>query len=386
LTFAYGVCAKQGSECQIHSTRCAVVAGSNLGSSARSLGRVKIQDMQDGSHDRDTSDEARGAGLSDVVRALKVQIHFIAAFAFLGLVAMGVYTSVTKLDYTVTSVVMPPPEGGAQGLASQFGALANAASSLAGLRLRGGGDDAGFTALRQLLVSPRLYEEMERRDPILRLFYPERWDFTNNKWRADKSGIQSYIDSVKKAFDIPVFDGPTISDFTALLGSRLSISQIELSDLYEVEFRYKDPAVATQLLSRALSTADALVRADASKRIQDQILYIGQRLQNVTVQEHRQALASLLLTLERQGMLAAGGENYAMVVLQAPTIVAHPRLAGLVGRLALGLLGGILLAMGMVLMFSNVTRTFNDFLAKMVAAMLGMSRKKRPNTTLRNAS
>jgi hypothetical protein len=336
--------------------------------------------MHENERDRTVSVEAGGTGFADIIKLVRSQGYFVSTCAALGFALMILASIAAKPEYTVQTVIMPPPDGGSQALLSQLGPLASAASSLTGLRL-GGGDDPSFQALRQLLESPRLYEEMERRHQILKLFYALRWDNERNTWKNEKNFLRTSIDSVKEMLQLPIYDQPTINDLGLLLERRLRITQIGFTQLYDVSLRYKDPVLAAQFLNWAIETGDSLVRADTVTRIQGQVDYIIQRLKVVTVQEHRQALSNLLLALERQGMLVSGGGNFSAVVLQAPTVVIRPSLRGVVATWLLGLLGGAVLATGLVLVFTKTTRAINAGIASVVT----FGRNGRTGKTAYNA-
>lgn len=296
-----------------------------------------------------TTKEPDGAGIASIVKLLWSRKWTIAVIGASGVFAMLAAGAVSEPDYTVKMIIMPPPDGGASSLLSQFGSLASAASSLTGIKVPGA-DNPNFSAVLQMLNSPRVYAEADRRYGLFRLFYPTRWDDAHKTWIVRITTLGAIISGMKQVFHIPVHDTPNEDDLARLLKSRLEISPVEFTNLYDVSLRYKDPQVAAQFLNWDLNTADSMIRAAALARIRGEIEYVDQRLKTITVDEHRRVLGELLASLERQNMIISGGGNYAVFVVQSPTVVARPSLTALVLQLLLGLVVGAAIAIAAVLL------------------------------------
>jgi Chain length determinant protein len=310
--------------------------------------------MQGETQDEIAPPEEGGIGL--VAKMLWSRKWPIALFAASGALIVLILSAIIEPDYTVKMIIMPPPDGGASNLLSQFGSLASAASSLTGLKLPGGGVNQNYTAVVQLLNSPRVYAEVDRKYGVFRLFYPKRWDDVRKTWKVRNSPIDTIVSGFKWAFRIPVHDAPNEDDLARLLKDRLEISQVEFTDIYNVSLRYKDPQVAAQFLNWDLNTADSMVRAEALARIRGEIEYVDQRLKSVTIDEHRRALGDLLASLERQNMIISGGGNYAVFVLQSPAVEVRPSLVTLLVNVLLGFVGGAAIAIAITLLFPTMTQ------------------------------
>jgi len=308
----------------------------------------------------DDADDQSVTGFGQI--ALSVWNHkpFIAAFSAIGMVAIALLSLFATPEYTVKMEISPPADGGISNILSQFGSLAGAASSLTGIRIPSG-DNPNFTSVVQILRSPAVLTEIDRRYGILKQFYPKRWDEAHKVWTPPSdSPIATAIGSIKGAFHIPAHPYPTADDLALLLKRNLETTQIEFTDIYEVSLRYKDPDLAAQFLTWDVNTADAIIRAKTLKRIRSEIDYIDQRLQTVTIAEHRQALSALLSNLERQNIVLSGGETYAVVVLEPPTITVKPTLTGVAIMILGGLVGGAVLAIAAILLLPSFAARAND--------------------------
>jgi hypothetical protein len=310
-------------------------------------------------------------GFGQIAASMWSQKLFIAACAIAGVIVVSLSSLLAEPDYTVKMIIMPPPDGGVSSLLSQFGSLASAASSLTGLRVPSA-ESPNFTAVVQLLNSPHVLAEMDRRYGVLKLFYPKRWDAEHKTWTANDGALSSLVAGVKYAFHIPVHPTPTADDLALSLRNRFATSQIEFTNLTEVTFRYKDPELAAQFLTWDVNVADSIVRAEAMARIQGEIAYIDERLKTVAVEEHRHALGDLLSNLERQNMIIAGGGNYAALVLQAPTVSVRPTLTGLALQLLIGFLAGAVLSAAFVLLLPSAMDRLNKRLGGVFSTRPGV--------------
>ena len=328
--------------------------------------------------DTDVPDRSEGTGLFHIGALLWSRALLIVLCGLIGSFVMVLEGLFSEPDYTVRMLIMPPPDGGAAGLMSQIGSLASAASSLTGLRIPTA-DNPNFTAVIQLLNSPRVYAEMERRYHILPLFYPKRWDSEHGSWIDDETVGSTIYAGLKLMFHIPVHPVPTPEDLALALKNRVEATQVEFTNLYELQFRYKDPDLAAKFLTWDVETADSLVRAEALARLQSEIDYIDQELKTVTVEEHRRALGELLANLERQNMIVAGGGNYAAYVLQAPTISARPSVLGLLLQIASGVLAGIIISSAWSLLFPTRTLTLNQQLIRLFGGRRKVTRSRKRN-------
>jgi LPS O-antigen subunit length determinant protein (WzzB/FepE family) len=213
--------------------------------------------------------------------------------------------------YTASAEIAPPAGAAGTGTLSKLGGLGGlgaALSNVAGDMSSESGNN--FPALLESFSSHELSNILQQKYNLLQMIYADRWDSERHNWAPPSflsrtlSGIK-YIVTGQPSRNIDTYK---LDDF---LAGHLSYDQIQQTPFYVVTYTYGNRADAERTLSRILASADSIVRAAHLVRAEEQIKYLEGKLQQVTIEQHKQVLSNLLLEQERTAMLAQSRSSFA---------------------------------------------------------------------------
>ena len=247
--------------------------------------------------------------------------------------------------YTASAEIAPPAGAAGTGTLSKLGGLGGlgaALSNVAGDMSSDGGNN--FPTLLESLGSHELSNILQQKYNILQTIYADRWDDDRHDWTPPGflSRILSSIKYVVTGQPSRNIDTYRLDDF---LAGHLSYDQIQQTPFYTVTYTYGNRADAERTLSRILASADSIVRTAHLVRAEEQIKYLEGKLQQVTIEQHRQVLSNLLLEQERTAMLAQSGSSFAFEfvrpVSSSPTPTSPKPLLVIGFFTVLGVLAGL---------------------------------------------
>lgn len=240
--------------------------------------------------------------------------------------------------YTASAEIAPTGGQSGSGTLSKLGGLGTALSNVASDM--SAGTDNNFPTLLESLGSHELSNDLERKYNVLQMIYADRWDGERHDWNPP--GFLSRIKYIVTGQPSRSIDTYKLDDF---LAGHLSYSQIQQTPFYTVTYTYGNRADAERMLSLVLASADSIVRTAHLVRAQQQIKYLEGKLQQVTIEQHKQVLSNLLLEQERTVMLAQSGSSFAFEFVRpvssspAPTSPKPLLVIGLFSLL--GMLAGV---------------------------------------------
>jgi LPS O-antigen subunit length determinant protein (WzzB/FepE family) len=213
--------------------------------------------------------------------------------------------------YTASAEIAPPAGTAGTGALSKLGGMGGlgaALSNVAGDMSSEGGNN--FPTLLESFGSHELSIILQQKYNILQMIYADRWDNDRHDWSPPGflSRILSSIKYIVTGQPRRSIDTYKLDDF---LTDHLSYDQIQQTPFYVVTYTSGNQADAERTLSRILASADSLVRTAHLARAEEQIKYLEGKLQQVTIEQHKQVLSNLLLEQERTAMLAQSRSSFA---------------------------------------------------------------------------
>jgi uncharacterized protein involved in exopolysaccharide biosynthesis len=258
---------------------------------------------------------------------------FILAVTLLLTASAAVAVKVLPKRFTAIAVVIPAEpasQGGLGGLASRYGGLA----SLAGISLPSDGSASEAIATME---SDGLTMEYIRRNDLLPVLFPEKWDPVAKRWK-DK-------------------DAPTLRSGVDLFKHRVkSVMQDPKSGLIHVSISWTDAKIAEKWANDLVSETNTHMRQRAIDQSARNIEYLKSQVQSTNVVELRTAIFSLMESEIQKGMLARGNDEFALRVIDpamAPERPSSPRSSLL---LAASIVGGLFISALLVVVRSSLRR------------------------------
>ena len=270
----------------------------------------------------------------------------IGGFAAAGFLCSVVYLHLFPPPYVAMMTVMP-----AAPVTNNF-TPPESLSSLAGGLFQHTTEITPFDQLKAVLYTRDLAERLERKYGLLKEIYAARWNATTGTWRPP-SRLIALRDGI-----IGIFSGqrvasgdPSPSQLALRLRSSLKIVPDQDNGATELEFSYRDPEHAKEILSRVIQEADDIVRESAIRESDAMAEFLNQRLRSIQNLEHARALTQLLVEREQTSILAHSTLPYSVRIVDQPWVSPSERLTRIVMLLLLGpLVGGALGALVLVVM------------------------------------
>lgn len=236
-----------------------------------------------------------------------------------GLVLYFALLLISKPTYQAVMVLGPTPGNTRSPLAN---ALPANALSLLGMSSLSSSNVNDFEVFRQLLSSEEVAQILFNQPGFKERVLYDQWDSELHRWRPDGLLVRLQL------------------GFNALLGvkdlrtdrSRVAVYVEKVVDEYAMERTgfdritavHKDPDAAVFLLSSLYKADDNYLRQLRVNRIRSYLDFLNARVQVASNEAHRTALIDLIISQERELMLAQSGQPYAAEMVRSPAIERTP--------------------------------------------------------------
>jgi uncharacterized protein involved in exopolysaccharide biosynthesis len=218
---------------------------------------------------------------------------FVCA-AIAGVIAIG-WALLADPVYRADIVVAPAPErdGGAAGLAAQFGGLA----ALAGIDLGGQSSKEEVIAF---LRSRDLAMDFIRQNSLLPVLFASRWDAASKAWKKDE---------------------PTLGDAYLVFDERVrNILEDRRTGMVTVRVEWTDRERAAQWANGLVKLANERLRERAIRDSNERIRYLESEAQKSSGVELRDAIYRLIESEVKSRMIASVHPEFALRVVD-PAVV-----------------------------------------------------------------
>lgn len=299
-------------------------------------------------------DRDPGISVHDLLTALRRRRSWLLIALAAGIVLSVIAGRILPNSYKITTIVAPAPEaiqpaGSAieSLLGSRSGGGAGAFASLLGGRAN---TVAPFDLFQRFLTSERLAQRLDQRYGLIREVFAAQWDPNQRQWRRPNTFGSAVVGGVYTLFGLRPWNPPSAEDLARYIDRHLSVSQGERSAMTEISFRHRDPRQALRILNMVIDEADSIVREQERQRLDQQIEYMRTQLALATITAHREVLANLLASLEQRRLMTVPTLKFAVLIVQPPVAPARPTSPNPWVLLAVGIIGGLCVGVGVVCM------------------------------------
>ena len=225
-------------------------------------------------------------------------------------------------------------------------------ASLAGVNLPKG-QVSQFPLILETLKSRDVANAIAADQPLMHRLFPHDWDAAAQRWREPDDPLRLAKASVKSLLAIPARPWTPPGPFAVLklLDKDLSVDEDQKRSIATIGLTNADPELAKDLLRTVYREADGHLRQRMDTRTAAYIDYISRKIQQVTLAEHREALAVALAEQERTLMMARSGQPFAAdplgIISASDKPVSPSPLIALAGGGAVGVGGAAALAVGL---------------------------------------
>jgi hypothetical protein len=277
------------------------------------------------------------------------RILFVICLALSTALAV-VYLRVVTPRYTVILQLAPistsPVPSGALGM---LGALTGANIDL-------GGGTQPFQIFQAGLQSRVAADALAADQELMKGIFLREWSEAEGRWREPPPGmVRTVINTIKSTLGLRIlpWEPPGGARLAEFLKDRVRVTQSRTSPLATVELQMPDPRLAADLLLQLHATVDRIMRERALNRAEGYINSITAQLQRVTVSDYRQALVENLAEQEKIRMMASANVAFSSEIFSGPAISPWPTSPSAMRALAVAILGGSGMAVGLALLLEH---------------------------------
>ncbi|MBV6631905.1 MAG: hypothetical protein KI792_02600 [Alphaproteobacteria bacterium] len=295
---------------------------------------------------------ALGAGLAGLVLALLAAMIWLRA---------------VDAEYTATIVVGPTAQAGLVGMGLRI--PAGTANDVTANPMERRADEVltDFEHFRQLLVSPVTAMGLAKDEAAMRalrfnLWKAEasdgsgHWVPAGSAWHHRLADWIRGVDAGDSPGNAARYIGAYGDDGVHLsqwLSQEVSIVKVGETALYRLSLRHRDRDVAIATLSWLTDQADALLRAEARRRVAVQIDHLTTQMARADLASHREALSRLLTQELQLSMMLAVDLPFARDVIEQVTAPRRPDWPAVLPMLGVSALFGLFAGLGLAIALKN---------------------------------
>ena len=271
------------------------------------------------SHELYTNDQE--PDVRELLNDMFCQRWRICLAVIMGLLLAIVYLHLARYEYSATLKIVPTSSAGS-GLGSKFGGLA----SLAGVSLPGDLGNANFDQFVETIYSLDVASVLAKDQNLMQQIFPEQWDLRTKSWQPPQGMVHSLIRGLKSLLGVPTeqWTPPGSIQLQDYIAKYVTSTDKPKKALTTLEFSHPNRNFAAHFLLALESAADNQLRQRSLERTSVYINYLTQKLETVTVAEHRQALSELLSNQEKVRMVASSTASFAVEIIGEPVTPLKP--------------------------------------------------------------
>lgn len=266
---------------------------------------------------------------NDFLSRLKRRLGVLLGIFLIFTVLVVLFLLFGKQQYTSTAIIAPPSPSPTSSMLSSMGG----SSSMSGVRrlLGGGSSNADpFDLFQQVIGSDILYNDLAKKDGLLKVVFDKSWDVATDNWRKPPPVRQAIL-AVKGALGQPNDYRPGATQLQKMIDMRLNISQSHSPAMSEaaslaaissnyLKVTYQDTSRerANLVLITILRRADLIIKSEMLGNINSRIKYIQSELDHTTNADQRTALIDTLTSQEATKAMVVADNPYSYSMISPP--------------------------------------------------------------------
>lgn len=199
------------------------------------------------------------------------------------------------------------------GMTTSGGGLGNVLSSsgLSGLLGGGnGGNDAMFNVYIESWTAPWFAQELLNNRGLSRRIFYRKWSAETNDWKVRHAGIGTWIKGAFGARYHARSGAPDVEEMIDYLTQNLKIQHNRQEVMTFVTLQDRDPQLVRDILTYGHQQITNHLRQVYQQRAKENVAYLLNELQRVTVAEYRASLTAELAQQEKIGMMAYANQQF----------------------------------------------------------------------------
>jgi hypothetical protein len=283
------------------------------------------------------------------IRSLIIAVYRAKWFLLVVVVVSVLYGgySLTSFEPVYRAKMIVAPFGGDAGL--QLPAGVGAIMSGAGVNL-GGKESTKFEQFRILLSSVVLAQRLDAKYGYVRRIFGGYWDEDSKSW-IPPTGFRVDLDEFFRGFiKVPKWSPPMTEDLADYIRGSINLQRLANSEIYEISYVSADQEFAVEFLSQVYSEAEEYLKGREVDKVERQIEYVRQKIEQTTVADYRLSLLTVLAGQEKRMMSLSVDLPYLAEYIQPPVASDRQTRPKIMTTLAISAIAGFAIGVVAVLL------------------------------------
>ena len=203
------------------------------------------------------------------------------------------------------------------------GASLLAISALPGTNNSGSDLHPELDEMKRILGTPDFARHLDQRHQMLKRIYQGAWDVNRAEWKKPSGYYNRLRERALSFYRFRGWQEPTYESLAKFLSNSVKIEAIHKSSFAKIWVNNKDPDLALFILKTAFYEADENIRQRNIVRVNNRRNYLQKKLNNITHEDQRKVIFSLLEKNENKAMLLDSEGPFVGEVLQKPFVSVY---------------------------------------------------------------
>jgi uncharacterized protein involved in exopolysaccharide biosynthesis len=213
-----------------------------------------------------------------------------------------------------------------------------------------------YDKLVELLSSSDTAERLQANETLMTALFPDSWDPEARRWQRPSGIVAGARELLNRTFGLPGWTQPLAEPVMDMLRDRLRIISNDSGRFHSISFRHRDPQVARGVVELSLKAADGLLRERDRRTVDENVLFLRERLKNEQLVDVRDVLSQQLGEQFVRGAMLANSAPYAYDILQSPVVSSRPVSPRPLFSIVLAVLVGIIVGCAWILLRAHAAR------------------------------
>ena len=271
------------------------------------------------------------------------------------LILGAIFLAVSPLKHTVSIVITP----NIRLMQDNKGSLSLDQSAIKSLVGRGvnEGDDKIYDRFVLLYSSYPVIKKVNKKHSIDKIIFSNNWDTSTKSWKQKEGLLTSIKYLIYQLLGAPDWQAPNFMDLTNFISREIEIVHIKKTSARRISIEHTNIEFSANLLRALFEETTSFMRDERLNQIEAQLSMIEEKLEGISVAEHKLALLESYTLLQRSQLMMAEGIPVGAIMVQPPATPTKISSPDIVATLALFLILGLLV--GITITYVRITMTIN---------------------------
>jgi hypothetical protein len=252
-------------------------------------------------------------------------------------------------SYQAIMLVSPVDDDVLSAPAGRGGASASVVGALTGINLSVGKHLTKLDRLVHKVSTIKLAKKLDQEHGLMGKIFGGKWDGHKRSWDRPQGMRFELRERVNSYLNIQTWSEPTIENLSSFLQGSFKVEDVADTPYKKLTFSHAVPEKALYFLNLIFSGADYEIREEDRLESTRRRKYLDSRMRSTEVIEFKSTLVSLLAEEERREIMAQGGFQRIVKVLDSAYVSKYRTSPTMIRYVGVPAVLGMTLAVGIIL-------------------------------------